>query len=83
MANRGPNTNGSGFFIIYAPTPWLDAYDTDGNARECQRTDVSCHAVFGKVIQGMDVVEALTPRDPSRNPTFAGDLIQTIRIDER
>jgi cyclophilin family peptidyl-prolyl cis-trans isomerase len=83
MANRGPDTNGSQFFMTYGPTPWLDAYDDAGNLKECQRSDVACHAVFGRVIEGMDVVEALTPRDPSQNPGFSGDLIRVVRIYEQ
>jgi cyclophilin family peptidyl-prolyl cis-trans isomerase len=83
MANMGANTNGSQFFITYEPTPWLDAYDSAGNLKDCERPDVSCHAVFGRVTDGMQVVEALAPRDPSANPVGPGDIIYTILIEER
>jgi len=82
MANSGANTNGSQFFITYGPTPWLDAYDGNGNLRDCARRDVSCHAVFGHVTEGLDVLLSLTPRDP-RQALQPGDLIETIRIEER
>jgi len=67
MANRGPNTNGCQFFITYAPQHGLDGK----------------HTVFGQLIQGMDILEKLTPRDPSQNPQFTGDKIIRITIEER
>ena len=83
MANSGPGTNGSQFFITYVPTPWLDAYDENDEPKDCQQQEVFCHAVFGRVIEGLDVLESLTPRDPSQNPDLPpGDKIITIEIEE-
>lgn len=50
MANAGPNTNGSQFYITYAATPWLDRK----------------HSVFGAVSEGLEVLSSIPARDPSR-----------------
>jgi peptidyl-prolyl cis-trans isomerase B (cyclophilin B) len=55
MANAGPNTNGSQFFITHVATPWLDGK----------------HTVFGKVVEGLDVVDGVRQ----------GDTIKSIRIE--
>ncbi len=67
MANSGANTNGSQFFITFAPQPGLDGK----------------HSVFGQLIEGMDVLNNLTPRDPNQNPQFEGDRIIRITIEEK
>lgn len=68
MANSGANSNGSQFFITLAATEQLNGGYT----------------VFGQVVEGMDVVESLTPRDPSQsNDLPPGDVINTIVIEEK
>ncbi|MEZ4637442.1 MAG: peptidylprolyl isomerase [Caldilineaceae bacterium] len=66
MANAGPGTNGSQFFITFAPTTWLDGL----------------HTIFGEVVEGAAVLDQLTRRDPQQGPDFDGDKILTIEIEE-
>lgn len=67
MANAGADTNGCQFFITFTPQPGLDGK----------------HTVFGQLVEGTDVLEKLTPRNPSNNPQFAGDRIIRIVIEVR
>src|SRR5215207_4547202 len=67
MANAGVDTNGSQFFITFVPTPQLNG----------------SYTIFGQVIDGMDVVNVITRRDPDTNPSFAGDAIESVTITEQ
>jgi cyclophilin family peptidyl-prolyl cis-trans isomerase len=64
MANHGRDTNGSQFFITFGPAQQLN-----GN-----------YTIFGHVIEGMDVVNGITRRDPETDPSFDGDAIESVTI---
>jgi cyclophilin family peptidyl-prolyl cis-trans isomerase len=66
MANSGPDTNGSQFFITFGPQEFLNGGYT----------------IFGQAVEGMDAVNGITLRDPDANPTFEGDKIKTVVISE-
>ncbi len=74
IANAGLNTNTSQFFITLSAIPHLDP-NVDGEPKPCENPTVSCHAVFGKVINGMDIVFAIEQGDTIQSVNIIGKIV--------
>ncbi|NRR91893.1 peptidylprolyl isomerase [Winogradskyella undariae] len=82
MANSGANSNGSQFFITEKATPWLDGFDASGNLKDCSNPRVSCHAVFGELVKGLNVLDTISnvKVQPGSNKPLEDVVITKLNI---
>ncbi|WP_299522122.1 peptidylprolyl isomerase [Winogradskyella sp.] len=82
MANAGGiNTNGSQFFITEVPYERGDFYDANGNLKPCDQRGVSCHSVFGELVQGLEVQDSISNvKVAVRNKPVEDVIIEKVNI---
>jgi cyclophilin family peptidyl-prolyl cis-trans isomerase len=79
MAHAGRNTGGSQFFVTFVPTPHLDAPSADMPSTDIMPLE-DPHTVFGRVIEGMDVLASIKRRDPESEDPPDPDTIVEARV---
>ena len=82
MANPGANANGSQFFITEVPYPSLDAFDANGNLKPCANPRVSCHAVFGELVKGIEVQDSISNVPVSKDRKTLNKPLKDVVITE-
>jgi cyclophilin family peptidyl-prolyl cis-trans isomerase len=81
MESAGAEVDGSEFHITLSQRADLDAYDENGEPKDCEESGVSCHVPFGRVITGISVVEQIADQsDASEESSYT---IQTVEVIER